>query len=361
MPRLRVKLLGCLAFATLTSACGSPGVPLPPSLELPRPVADLHAFRKGDAVQLNWSTPTLTTEHRNLRRGGSAEVCQAIGVALKNCGTPIARVPFRLPPGNAKPNQNLETYTDRLTPNIRAKPTSLVSYAVSILNPYGRSAGLSNQVQVPAAPTLPPPGNFRAQLTAEGVQLSWDAASPPQIAGLRFVYRVYRRDLSSNRDAIAGESPDRNQAPPGLVDHSFEWEKTYDYHLTIVTMVAAENGMELQVEGADTPAVRVFAHDIFPPATPTGLQAVYSGPGQKPFVDLIWTPDTEADLAGYNAYRREQGAEWTKLNSNPLKSPAFRDNEVLAGHTYSYSVSAIDVHGNESPRSEVANETVPSQ
>ena len=53
-------------------------------------------------------------------------------------------------------------------------------------------------------------------------------------------------------------------------------------------------GAEVQVEGDDSPVVRVVATDVFPPAVPSGLQAVASGVGQAPFVDLIWAPDAEA-------------------------------------------------------------------
>jgi len=152
-----------------------------------------------------------------------------------------------------------------------------------------------------------------------------------------------------------------DESSPSFLDSGFEWEKTYDYRLTVVTVVVPEKGTEQQVEGEDSAPVTVVAHDIFPPATPAGLQAVFSGPGQKPFIDLIWAPDTESDLAGYNVYRHEQDGQAVKLNSDVVKSPAFRDTDVLAGHQYSYSVSAVDVRGNESVRSEEASETVPPQ
>jgi fibronectin type 3 domain-containing protein len=116
---------------------------------------------------------------------------------------------------------------------------------------------------------------------------------------------------------------------------------------------------QVEVEGDDTPPARVLAHDIFPPAVPTGLQAVYSGAGQEPFVDLIWAPDTEADLAGYNVYRREEGGQPAKLNGELVKTPAYRDGNVSEGKRYSYSVSAVDLRGNESARSEEASEEVP--
>jgi fibronectin type 3 domain-containing protein len=66
-------------------------------------------------------------------------------------------------------------------------------------------------------------------------------------------------------------------------------------------------------------------------------------------------------LAGYNVYRHEQDGQTVKLNSDVVKTPAFRDAEVVAGHQYFYSVTAVDVRGNESSRSEEASETVPSQ
>jgi hypothetical protein len=280
---------------------------------------------------------------------------------MKTCGTPIARIQFQSVARNTAANKKLENYTDRFPSTGQAPPTSEFIYALSVLNPYGRSAGLSNQVHVSAAPTLQPPTELRAQLTAEGVQLSCNAVTVPQIPGLRFVYRVYRREQGSNKDVIAGELPVSGQESLSLLDHSFEWEKTYDYHMTVVTIVAEPNRREQQVEGEDTPSVRVVTHDVFPPAAPSGLQAVFSGPGQKPFIDLVWTPNTEPDLAGYNVYRREEGGgEAVKLNSELIKSPAFRDNEVAPGHKYVYTVSAVDVRGNESPRSEEASEGVPS-
>jgi fibronectin type 3 domain-containing protein len=92
---------------------------------------------------------------------------------------------------------------------------------------------------------------------------------------------------------------------------------------------------------------------------PSGLQAVFSGVGQSPFVDLVWSPNTEADLAGYNIFRHEAGEQPARLNSEPVKAPAFRDPNVQPGKKYFYSVSAVDERNNQSPRSEEASEQVP--
>jgi fibronectin type 3 domain-containing protein len=74
---------------------------------------------------------------------------------------------------------------------------------------------------------------------------------------------------------------------------------------------------------------------------------------------LIWSPDIDADLAGYNVYRGEEGEQPVKLNSELVKTPSYRDTNLQPGRKYFYSVSAVDVRGNESALSEPAGERVP--
>jgi hypothetical protein len=156
-----------------------------------------------------------------------------------------------------------------------------------------------------------------------------------------------------------GEREAGSEIHQTLTDQSFEWEKTYYYHADTLTVITQAGKPPVSIEGDDTPEVKIFAHDVFPPAVPAGLQAVFSGPGQQAFIDLIWTPVTDADLDGYNIYRREEGGSAVKMNAAPVKLPAFRDMQVVSGKTYFYSVSAVDLRGNESARSEEAGESVP--
>jgi hypothetical protein len=251
-------------------------------------------------------------------------------------------------------------FTDTLPASIQEQnPTGDVVYAVEVLNRDGRGAGPSNRIRVPAAPTLPPPSDFRAELSGNGVEFTWTASGAQSgQPGVQHRYRIYRHDESTGRDAVAAEVAGSEAGPMHAQDSAFDWEKTYLYRITPVTIVSRTGG-EAQVEGDDSPPVRIVAHDVFPPAVPSGLQAVYSGEGQKPFVDLIWAPVTDADLAGYNVYRREEGGTPAKLNSELVKSPSYRDSAVAPGRKYLYSVSAVDVRGNESARSEEASETVP--
>jgi len=235
------------------------------------------------------------------------------------------------------------------------------TYGVEVLNAGGRGAGLSNQVRVSRARTLPPPRDFAARVTGQGVVLTWTSDVPPtpSPSSTHYVDRVYRRPEGDAQTILVGEVPAGNQRNPSLTDAGIEWEKTYEYRAETVTVMAPEGKPAVQVEGDDTPKVKVFAHDVFPPAVPSGLQAVSSGPGQKTFVDLVWAPVSDVDLDGYNVYRHEEGAVPVKINAQPIKTPAYRDANVASGKTYFYSVSSVDVRGNESTRSEEANETVP--
>ena len=350
-----VSLLG----AGILSNCGTPGIPLPPSLELPKSVTDLHAKRKGDKVYLTWTAPTRTTDRQPIRHFGPTRVCRSVGLPLETC-LAIAEVPAisaKIP--SDKNVAQTEAYTDTLPHSALTNPFENLTYAVEGINDRGRSAGLSNKVQVPAAPTLPPPANFAADVTAGGVVLTWvPVPTPVAIAGLHDLYRIYRREENSKTETVAGELPLDDAPNSRFVDHNFEWEKKYSYHADVVTLITEKSG-EARVEGDNTPEASVFAHDIFPPAVPSGLQAVFAKENGHLFVDLIWNPDTESDLAGYNIFRHELGGTPIKINSDLVKLPAFRDVNVSAGKKYFYSVSAVDIRGNESAPSEEANEAVP--
>jgi hypothetical protein len=366
------KLLLMVGATLCLSGCASIGPPEAPSLELPKPPTDLHATRKGNKVTLTWTIPARTTDRQSMRYLGKTEICRGVAQALKQCGTPV---------GEAKPPVDFEktrkSSGKKLTANfIDTLPSAIeqehskefASYSVEVLNTAGRAAGLSNQVRVALAPTLPPFGDFAARITATGVLISWRC---PEKAdgqrGAKYLFRIYRR-LESASNWIKVEDVDATQCAEGasgqekatsFLDQSFEWEKTYVYRGTVVSVIEVAGNSAVDVEGEDTMEVKVFAHDVFSPAVPSGLQAVFSGPGQQAFIDLIWAPVSDADLEGYNVYRHEAGAAPVKLNSEMVKTPAFRDAQVVPGKTYYYSVSAVDQRGNESGKSEEASESVP--
>jgi hypothetical protein len=198
---------------------------------------------------------------------------------------------------------------------------------------------------------------------ADGVKITWDQVLPPRRGSgltVRYGYRIMRRLEGSGQPAIVSELSASNEAM-ALIDKGIEWEKRYQYWITPITSWQQDEKYKGVVEGEDSPVVLVVTKDIFPPAVPTGLQAVFSGVSQQAFVDLTWTPNTEADLAGYYIYRRTEGQQPVKINSGLVKTPASRDSSVQPGTRYFYSVSAVDLRGNESARSQETSETVPPQ
>jgi hypothetical protein len=371
-------LFFCLLCASLLCGCGTPGIPLPPSLELPKPVSDLRATRKGNKVYLTWTIPSQTTDRQTIRHFGITRICRSGTASLAPdasgqdaCRNEVGTVPPAKTPSTKTPSvaasgkanssplaKPIESYTDEV-PSSGTDISGEFTYAIEVMNDRGRSAGLSNQVRASAAPTRPPPANFAAEVRAEGIAVSWSPIPQPGIvSGLNYLYRIYRRE-ENGKDTVAGELAVNSASDARFVDHNFAWEKRYSYHATIVTLIDRTPGPEAEVEGDDTPQVSVVTRDIFPPAVPSGLQAAFTSEDKHPFIDLIWNPDTESDLAGYNVFRHEDGGQPAKINSDLVKLPAFRDLAISAGKKYYYSVSAVDIRGNESERSEEANEIVP--
>jgi hypothetical protein len=360
-----------IAVPVLFTACANIGPPEPPSLNLPKSPADLHATRQGNKVTLTWTIPTVTTDRQRIRNLGPTDICRGLQPELTQCGTPVGQAAAETIPAGPKKEPSIgkkstgpkisESYTDELPGTILSdSPQAHATYAVEVLNLDHRGAGVSNQVHVPLVRTLPPPADLSVRVTAQGIVLTWTNDAPAQPApDLHYVYRVYRRQEGAAQAAVVGELPPGTDRTLTFTDSTIEWQKTYYYHVDAVTVVTQEGKPNIEVPGEDSPAVQVFANDIFPPSVPSGLQAVASGPGQPPFIDLIWAPDSEADLAGYNVYRREEDGRTVKLNSELVRTPAYRDKNVIPGKTYFYSISAVDVYGNESGQSTEASETVP--
>jgi len=364
------QLLVAVAALVWLTGCASIGAPLPPSLELPKAPLDLRAARKGDTVTLTWTIPARTTDRQRVRYLGKTRICRGVDptaavLALKECGTAVGDVP---PPADfAETNKSstkklTASFTDTRMLEFEIQNSfGSATYAVEVLNRDGRGAGLSNQVHVPLAPALPPPKDFGAQVTAQGAVLTWTSVplSIPLPNPIRRSYRVYRRAEGSQQKILVGEREAGSGMQLSVTDQSFEWEKTYYYHADTLTVISQAGKPDISIEGDDTPEVKIFAHDVFPPAVPAGLQAVFSGPGQQLFIDLVWAPVTDADLDGYNIYRHEEGGAAVKVNLELVKVPGFRDAQVVSGKTYFYAVSGVDLRGNESGRSEETSESVP--
>jgi hypothetical protein len=347
-----------LAALVLTAGCGQPGAPMPPSLHLPVPVRDLRATRVGEKVTLTWTVPYETTDREAIRQAGKMRVCRIL-TTEDECGKVVGEVPASKGKEISRRDHPLEaSFSDTLTPELHAKPLAQAIYTIEAVNDSGRSAGFGNRVDVPLVPTTAPPHAVSARVEADGVHLN----IPPQAMQsepdprIQYWYQVTRNIVpaGNNTPDLVGEAPAIGEV--NIVDRNFEWEKNYSYTVTPISWVETQpNGKRLySVPGESAAPVEVATKDVFPPATPTGLQAVYtSGPPKT--IDLTWAPNTDADLAGYNVYRGSQ-----RINTELVKTPTYRDPVTVPG-VYAYSVTAIDLRGNESAKSAEASEKEPAE
>lgn len=232
--------------------------------------------------------------------------------------------------------------------------TSLAIFFCGVL--VQGTAGFSNSVSASAVPLSPAQG-LHAELDVHGVYLIWENETDTPPSSLQFDYRIYRQEKgSSNRIAVPflrGLVHTRDGDRWTGVDMTIEWEKTYLYWIMPVTRMYSPDGKLIkEIEGKDSPPLEITTHDVFPPAVPERLLVMPSEIPEKRFVDLLWAPNTEKDLAGYNVYRREDGGQEVRLNSAPITMLSFQDTQVVAAHKYFYSISAVDVRGNESAKSQ---------
>jgi hypothetical protein len=366
---MRLRLLGLigglLSIAALTG-CGTPGSPSLPSLNLPQPPTDLTASRRGNKVDLEWTLPHKNTDRTIIKHNPTTRVCRHGGTTLMAKCTVVAEIapptpkPAERQKNEAPPGAVRIHYVDNLPPELGMQnPAGFVMYGVEEVNVHGRSAGISNQVPIPVTPTIAAPDKVSAEVAADGVHITWSGPAPPAPpAGVTYLYRIMRRPVVAPAYIVIDDI--QPAATGSYLDKTFAWQQKYEYRITTLSQVHA-NGMNAGVEGDDSPAVEVFTNDIYPPAQPSGLQAVFSSVGQKPFIDLTWAPNIESDLAGYNIFRWVAGGQPQKLNTQLVQTSSYRDENVEPGKTYFYVVSAVDLRGNESPRSAEASETVPSK
>ena len=379
--RMRLLISPALCALALLTGCGLPGAPLPPSLELPKAVTDLRAERQGSKVTLHWTSPRETTDHAGIRRMGATRICRGIAPLAATVEAPKSCEFLRAVDVPASPRDDSHpaatSFADTLPAELQSQhPLDAAVYTVEVLNDHGRTAGASNPASVPLAPTLSPPEKLETQVTADGPVIGWsvpfdqvnrlllpEAAKRQQ--DVSYNYRLFRRekDKPTAPPVVipvdqAFVSPLMRQPNLNVRDTGAEWEKTYVYWVAVVTSVSVK-GKTAEVIGDSTPPAEVTVHDIFPPKPPQGVQAVFTEAGAERFIDLTWLAGAGSDIAGYNVYRWEEGAQPAKINSELLKTPTTRDPNVVAGHRYFYAVTAVDIRGNESARSQPANELVP--
>ena len=354
----------CAAFATpllttlfMMTGCGLEAAPQPPSLKLPQPVTDLSATRVGDTVTLRWTMPKRDTDKVLLKGDQKAIICRSLGAQPCESAGEIM----------ATPNKPA-VFNDQLPSQLTADVSQLLTYTVRLKNHLGHDGGPSNEVfTASGAPPLKI-ADFSAEASPEGVILRWkpegaDIASKDTIIRIHRTLVVDPKAPKPNQAAgspapiertLEVTGPDKGRA----LDRDAALDNTYRYTAERVRKISI-TGHSVEETSEPSELISIDARDIFPPHTPQDLQAV-ADPDAKT-IDLSWSPDTEADIAGYVVYRRDAGSTGNpaRISQPGPVAPSFRDASPLPGHSYLYSVSAIDRDGNESARSPEIEEGLP--
>jgi hypothetical protein len=305
----------------LLSGCGYIGPVQPPLLDIPVTVPYVNAIEYGDKILVEFTLPDLTTEGNPLRNVRSLEV--RVGPSIN---------PFS-PDEWAKTAKPYPVPSPAPGPFTREIPVAdwvdkEVLISVRAVGPKGKPAQWATVKLLSVHPPIPQPAALKAANVEQGVKLTWNGAAPK--------YRIFR--------ALPDATPERlNESDrPEFIDDSTEYDKTYRYQVQAITDDL--HGSEVSAPVAFTPT------DVFAPAVPGALTAILG----VSTIELAWTRNTEKDFKGYNVYRSTDGGPFEKI-AEAVPAPTFSDNKIEAGKKYTYVVSAVDLKGNESPRSTPAD------
>jgi|GEM_PF-2846496 len=198
-------------------------------------------------------------------------------------------------------------------------------------------------------PSIPGTPQLNGTVGWNFVPLRWTAASDAQ-SGVAS-YEIFRRvsgvgQLTYITSVI---EPFFNDSPAtGLLANT-----SYDY-----TVLAINGGGKKSPQSPTFTVAVPNAVDITPPACPTGLTHTnpISGEAYNAYYGsgltraLSWNKPGDADLAGYNVYRKpENTTGWLQLNSGLIdkNTLTFVDSNVISRESnYDYIVVSVDTVGN---------------
>ena len=350
---LLVRLLLAFSGVCWLGACGVQGPPLPPRVEQPQRVSDVAVAQAGRTLTLSFTAPQLAADGERLTKPLEAEILRAVLPA----GQPAPPSSEALQAWRALSAEEFAklaksekaVYSITLTEaDFREHRGATFFFAVRTLTRKFRrravESGLSNIVQMTLLDVPLSVEDVRVATTEQALGLSWkppERALSGQPASGISAYRVYRRVGKAGAFEKVGETSDTV-----FRDTDFAFGRTYTYKVAALMKVGTQTA-----EGEASAGTEVTPRDIFPPAAPTRLTAVYT----TQVIELVWTANSEPDLAGYNVYRREASGPVQKMNQEPLRTPIFRDRSVVEGRQYFYHVTALDLVNNESAPSEEAS------
>lgn len=340
------------------SACGKIGDPLPPIPRAPLVINELSVTQQG--TQLVLSFPLV--------RGNRAPKLQRIDIyrLAESVNEPLGLTEeaFSLRAGliHSIPVEQIPTanatitYQDPLDLKTGAHDVRY-RYAVRLVNAAGQGADFSNYATItPLFDLAAAPIKLQVEQREKEIEITW-APPPANESGTTpanvTAYNLYRR--TGDSVAKLNDQPLRELR---FIDRNFQFGAQYEYFVRSLSLPPGSTSLSAAIEGNASAPLAHTPKDVFPPAAPISVTIA----SINNLVSIFWPLNSEPDVAGYNIYRAESEdtppAQWLKLNPQLHKTASFRDDRVQVGKQYFYQITAVDIYGNESPRSSTVSETV---
>jgi hypothetical protein len=230
-------------------------------------------------------------------------------------------------------------------------------YGAKVYNKKGKTEGYSKFAALFPAMVPKPPANFTAKLSEKQIQLDWTAVTtdingkPVPQGSVR--YNIYRGTTAN----FAPEQPLNTEELDAVTytDTNFEYGKSYYYFIR-----AHFYGKKKGQHSEPSNVILIYPQDTFPPRAPEELNVVSAREGMV----LIWAPNSEEDVIGYNIYRSTTaGQDYTKINHELIRETTFTDKDIKQGQKYYYVITAVDSApvANESEKSAEVSEVAKKQ
>ncbi len=359
---LKKKIFVALLFLTLLLSevfCGKKGPIYPPLVKVPQKIENLEVYQKGNTIVLRWDNPSsymdgspiegdiavelwLLKEERALagQQSGLTEETFASRAQLHVTIEPMDFAKFK---DSERESSEGLIYVFEIPSEDFTKMAFV--FGLKVKDRKKKESGFSSLTPVIPRSVPMPPSELQAKMRENSIIIEWkppekniDSSTPPNVVG----YNIYRESDDEELHRINSSLIEETS----FTDGDFVYNKAYRY---FVRASATKSSPYTESENSDVS--EILTADTYFPHAPTGLVAITG----ENFVSLSWDANKETDLAGYRVWRRSEGEEEYSALTELIAENVYHDSEVEKSQRYFYAITALDVNGNESQRSEAVS------
>lgn len=343
-----VRVAGTLLLGVsflFAGGCGYKDLPVPPSTVVPKPVTDLVYSVSDKGLRLSWSYPVETIQGSPVEDVSSFDLYRAAVPLEDYCGG--CPIPF---------GQAIEVDGGvPLDGNVRRRAvytsTDLQSgykyfYKVTSRTSWLAASADSNIITFVYYQPAMAPAALSATAGDSEVVLNWQPVvelTDGTALDKPVKYQVSRSTGGKGFEKIGEPVQGTSFRDTGV-------RNGQKYFYTVQSLMMLEKEL---VDGGITKEVVATPKDMTPPVAPSGVTAVGTAVGTK----IFWDKSSEADVAGYNVYRRAADKDdYEFLGKVAPEYMLYVDKDVSGNVRYYYVVTAIDGSNppNESKKSREA-------